>query len=45
MIRKLSFEDSHAVLQSGENLVVLDVREEPEYLSGHVPGAELLPVD
>ncbi len=45
MITKLSFEESHRMLQSGENLVVLDVREEPEYITGHVPGAELLPVD
>ena len=45
MIRKLSFEDSHRILQSGERLVVLDVREEPEYITGHVPNAELLPVD
>ena len=45
MIRKLSFEESHRMLQSGESLVVLDVREEPEYITGHVPGAELLPVD
>ena len=45
MIRKLSFEESHRMLQSGEPLVVLDVREEPEYITGHVPGAELLPVD
>ena len=45
MIRKLSFEESHRILQSGERLVVLDVREEPEYITGHVPDAELLPVD
>ena len=45
MIRKLSFSESHSILQSGENVVVLDVREEAEYITGHVAGAELLPVD
>ena len=45
MIRKLSFSESHSILQSGERVALLDVREEPEYITGHVAGAELLPVD
>ena len=45
MIRKLSFSESHGILQSGERVVRRDVREEPEYITGHVTGAELLPVD
>lgn len=45
MIRKLSFSESHSILQSGERVALLDVREEPEYITGHVAGAQLLPVD
>ena len=44
MIRKLSFAESHNML-SREGVVLLDVREEPEYITGHAAGAELLPVD
>jgi len=45
MIRRLNFEEAHALLGSDLNPVLLDVREEPEYLSGHAVNAELLPVD
>lgn len=45
MIRRLNFEEAHALLSSKLNHVLLDVREEPEYLSGHAVDAELLPVD
>ena len=45
MIRRLDFSQSHALLQSGKSLVLLDVREEEEFITGHVPGAVLLPVD
>ena len=45
MIRKLSFSESHSILQSGERVALLDVREEREYITGHVAGAQLLPVD
>ena len=44
MIKKLSFEESHHLL-SGSEVILLDVREEPEYITGHAVGAELLPVD
>ncbi len=44
MIRKLSFSESHALL-SGGGTVLLDVREEEEYITGHAVNAELLPVD
>ena len=40
MIRRMNFEEAHAYLV--DNLI--DVREEPEYLSGHAANAELLPV-
>ena len=44
MIRKLSFSESHALL-AGSGAVLLDVREEEEYITGHAVNAELLPVD
>ena len=44
MIRKLSFSESHDMLLR-DGIVLLDVREEPEYITGHAAGAELLPVD
>ncbi len=45
MRMKLSFEQAHDMLIGGRELVLLDVREEPEYLSGHAEDALLLPVD
>ena len=44
MIKKLDFAESHHIL-STRDVVLLDVREEPEYITGHAIGAELLPVD
>lgn len=31
-------------LESGENLLVLDVREEYEFKEGHIPGTKLIPL-
>ena len=45
MIRRLSFEEAYAFLRSRHDAVLIDVREEAEYITGHVPYAELLPVD
>ena len=45
MIRKLSFEEAHAFLTSHPEASLIDVREEPEYITGHVADAQLLPVD
>ena len=45
MIQKLSFQQAHDLLQSNPGAVLLDVREEPEYLTGHAVNAQLLPVD
>ena len=45
MIRKLSFEEAHELLQSRPEVTLVDVREEPEYLTGHAVDALLLPVD
>lgn len=45
MIRKLNFEEAHAFLQGHPEAILVDVREEPEYITGHVADAQLLPVD
>ena len=45
MIRRLGFEEAHSLLQEREDIVLIDVREEPEYLTGHAVDAQLLPVD
>ena len=39
----LSAEEAKAVMDSGESVIVLDVREQSEYDAGHIPGAVLLP--
>lgn len=44
VITKLNFQQAHEMLSQGQGIVLLDVREEPEYLSGHAVDAELLPV-
>ena len=45
MSRKLNFEQAHAFLQSHPEATLIDVREEPEFITGHVANAQLLPVD
>ena len=45
MIRKLNFEEAHAFLLTHPEATLIDVREEPEYITGHVAEAQLLPVD
>ncbi len=44
MIKKLNFSESHDMLSRG-GVVLLDVREEEEFITGHAAAAELLPVD
>ena len=44
MITRLNFAEAHDMLQNPD-VVLLDVREEPEYLTGHAAYAQLLPVD
>ncbi|MBQ0009955.1 MAG: rhodanese-like domain-containing protein [Ruminococcus sp.] len=44
-IRKISFADAKKMMDTVPELVILDVREEEEYITGHAVGAELLPVD
>ena len=45
MIRKLSFQEAKSLLDSRPDAVLLDVREEAEYITGHAVDARLLPVD
>ena len=45
MITKVTFSQAHDLLQHAPDALILDVREEPEYLTGHAVDALLLPVD
>ena len=45
MIRRLSFPQAKALLSARPDAVLLDVREDEEYITGHAAGAQLLPVD
>ena len=45
MIRKLDFSQAKALLDARPDAVLLDVREEEEYITGHASGAQLLPLD
>ncbi len=42
MIRKIDFEEAKKLMDSCEALMIIDVREESEYNTGHAIGAELL---
>ena len=41
---RISAKDVHELIQSGEDVVLLDVRTEKEYQSGHIEGAMNLSV-
>lgn len=41
--RQITQEEAKRMMD-GQNVIVLDVREQSEYVSGHIPGAVLLPV-
>ena len=45
MIRKLDFSQAKALLDARPDAVLLDVREEEEYITGHASGAQFLPLD
>lgn len=45
MIKQIDFETAHRLIGEKENKIILDVREEEEYITGHAIDAELLPVD
>ena len=45
MAERIGFEDAGRIIASEKNCVLLDVREEAEYITGHAADAVLLPVD
>ena len=45
VIRKIDFAKAKELLDSRPDAVLLDVREEAEYITGHAQNAVLLPVD
>ena len=45
MYHKVSFAEAKELLDNLPNCVLIDVREEPEYITGHAVDAVLLPVD
>lgn len=45
MVKKLSFDQAKALLDQRPDCLLLDVREEEEYITGHAVDAALLPVD
>lgn len=42
--QQITVEEAKAIMEEQETEIVLDVREQEEYDSGHIPGAILLPV-
>ncbi len=45
MVKRINFRDAKKLLDSEKDCVLLDVREEEEYITGHAVDALLLPVD
>jgi rhodanese-related sulfurtransferase len=45
MYHKISFKEAKNLLDKQPNHLILDVREEKEYITGHAEGAVLFPVD
>jgi len=45
MIQRINFKQAKELLDRRPDCVLLDVREEPEYITGHAVDAVLLPVD
>lgn len=43
-IQRVNFEKAKELMDTCEDLVIADVREEEEYITGHAEGAELLPM-
>lgn len=43
MYEQITAEESKKIMDSGEEHIILDVREQDEYDAGHIPGAVLLP--
>ena len=38
-------DEAKSMMESEEDLIIVDVRTEPEYKSGHIPGAICIPVE
>lgn len=45
MIEKVSFEKAKSLMDTLPEYILLDVREEEEYITGHAVNSTLLPVD
>jgi rhodanese-related sulfurtransferase len=43
--QEITFEQAHALQEQNPDCLILDVREENEYITGHATGAVLFPVD
>ncbi|MBR6321250.1 MAG: rhodanese-like domain-containing protein [Lachnospiraceae bacterium] len=43
-VDKIPPEEAKAIMDSGRDCIILDVREETEYREGHIAGALLIPV-
>ena len=43
MYEQITAENAKKIMDSSEDYVILDVREQDEYDAGHIPGAMLLP--
>ena len=43
MYQQITQEEAKKIMDSGEDCVILDVREQDEFDEGHIPGAILLP--
>ena len=43
MYEQITAEDAKKIMDSGEEHIILDVREQDEFDAGHIPGALLLP--
>ncbi|MGO9611808.1 MAG: rhodanese-like domain-containing protein [Dissulfurispiraceae bacterium] len=43
VIKEVSITEAKKMMDSGQKLIILDVREKDEYDSGHIPGAILMP--
>ncbi|AGA69420.1 Rhodanese-related sulfurtransferase [Desulfitobacterium dichloroeliminans LMG P-21439] len=44
MIKNLTTEEAYELIQSNKDVVVIDVRTNNEYRSGHIPGSKSIPV-
>lgn len=43
MYRQITAEEAKAIMDSGEEYILIDVREQDEFEKGHIAGATLLP--